>query len=151
MSTEAILRERGNSHGDFTDVAAMEQNLIMTMEAGVRWNELTAVQRCSLRMIQHKISRILSGNPDHADHWDDIQGYAKIARDRLKLPGSEPVHMSVNERREKLGLQPIETSLDAIAQLAARAKPVPSPTHSDVAQDLTRGLDGIDFDHSHGR
>lgn len=84
MSTEAILKERSSSHGDFTDVAAMEQNLILTMEAGVKWNEMTAVQRCSLRMIQHKISRILSGNPDYADHWDDIAGYAKITRDRLK-------------------------------------------------------------------
>lgn len=88
MSTEAILKERGSSHGDFTDVAAMEQNLILTMEAGVKWNEMTAVQRCALRMIQHKISRILSGNPDYADHWDDIAGYAKITRDRLRISRS---------------------------------------------------------------
>jgi hypothetical protein len=29
------------------------------------------------------MGRILAGNPSHADHWHDIQGYAKLIEDRL--------------------------------------------------------------------
>ena len=93
MSTDEILRIRKSTHGDFSDVAAMEQNLLMTMEAGVNWRNLTAVQRSALRMIQHKVSRILSGNPDHKDHWDDIQGYAKLAGDRIPIDSIGVVHV----------------------------------------------------------
>jgi hypothetical protein len=32
-------------------------------------------------MILHKLARVLSGNPDNADHWDDIGGYARLGRD----------------------------------------------------------------------
>jgi hypothetical protein len=33
----------------------------------------------ALEMIAHKIGRIIAGDPDFDDHWDDIAGYAKIA------------------------------------------------------------------------
>jgi hypothetical protein len=34
-------------------------------------------------MIQHKISRILNGNPNHIDSWADIAGYAHIVAIRI--------------------------------------------------------------------
>lgn len=35
-------------------------------------------------MIQHKIARILNGDPDYVDNWVDIAGYAKLVADRLQ-------------------------------------------------------------------
>ena len=35
-------------------------------------------------MIQHKIARILNGDPNWKDTWDDIAGYAKLIGDKLK-------------------------------------------------------------------
>ena len=35
-------------------------------------------------MIIAKLSRIIYGNPNHADHWIDIAGYAKLVSDRLE-------------------------------------------------------------------
>lgn len=35
-------------------------------------------------MIAHKIGRILNGDPNYRDSWDDIAGYAKLAADRCK-------------------------------------------------------------------
>jgi hypothetical protein len=32
----------------------------------------------------HKIGRILAGNPDHKDHWDDIAGYTTLVARELK-------------------------------------------------------------------
>ena len=34
-------------------------------------------------MIAHKIGRILAGNPDFKDHWDDIAGYAVLISQRV--------------------------------------------------------------------
>ena len=36
-----------------------------------------------LGTIADKIGRILSGDPNYADNWHDIQGYAKLVEDRL--------------------------------------------------------------------
>jgi hypothetical protein len=35
-------------------------------------------------MIAHKIGRIINGDPDYIDSWDDIAGYAKLVADRLR-------------------------------------------------------------------
>jgi hypothetical protein len=29
-------------------------------------------------MIAHKIGRIIAGDPDFRDHWDDLAGYATL-------------------------------------------------------------------------
>jgi len=81
-STEALLAERGKTHGDYAVHAYITQELKRVMaEAG---NDLlTPVQRESLDMIAHKIGRILTGNPNHQDHWDDIAGYARLASKEL--------------------------------------------------------------------
>lgn len=77
------LQMRRSQHGDFTDHARIAQELKRTMQAEPSWELLTPTQRESLEMIQHKIARILAGNPNHADHWVDIEGYSRIARERL--------------------------------------------------------------------
>lgn len=84
-TTEEILNERIKVHGDFTDHARITQSLKDQMQQGaVSWNKLTAIQKEALEMIQHKIGRILAGNPNHKDHWDDIAGYAKLVANRVK-------------------------------------------------------------------
>jgi hypothetical protein len=78
-----ILDERKSTHGDFADVAAMGQMTKATWKNGKNWSALTLTQREGLEMIAHKVARILSGNPDEPDHWDDIAGYAKCVSVRL--------------------------------------------------------------------
>ncbi len=83
MTIEQTLAERGNRYGDFTDHARICQNLKRTMCAEAGWDRLTDVQKQSLEVIADKVGRILSGDPNYADNWHDIQGYAKLAEDRL--------------------------------------------------------------------
>lgn len=89
MSTEALVAERGQTHGDFTDHAACTQDLKDTIYHHARKREargqppLTQVQKEALEMIAHKIGRIIAGNASFNDHWDDIAGYARITSDRL--------------------------------------------------------------------
>jgi hypothetical protein len=73
-----VLEERGRTHGDFADVARVEQALKETLRSGKNWNILSASHRTALEMIVHKAARILSGNPNEPDHFLDIQGYAGL-------------------------------------------------------------------------
>ncbi len=77
-----ILTERRSQHGDFTCHARITQDLKRVMAAEYTTSH-TAIQREALEMIQHKIGRILAGNPNHQDHWHDIAGYAKLVADRI--------------------------------------------------------------------
>ena len=84
---EAILSERGKRYGAFRYHASIAQGLKREMRVQVgdeKWRALTDGQREALEMIQHKIAPILNGDPDYADSWDDIAGYAKLVSDRLK-------------------------------------------------------------------
>ena len=79
----AILAERSKTHGDFTDNARVMQSLKRIVHSEAGWDKLTDVQREALHMILHKVGRIISGNPNTQDHWDDIAGYAKLASERI--------------------------------------------------------------------
>ena len=102
MSIENTLAERGNRYGDFTDHARLCQDLkaVMATFAVVQntpngvsvhlpWGDLPATHKQALEVIADKIARILSGDPNYADNWHDIQGYAKLVEDRLPQPAGE--------------------------------------------------------------
>jgi DNA-binding PucR family transcriptional regulator len=78
----AVLDARQHTHGDYTDHAAVTQDLKRVMASTSRWDLLHDHERETLEMIAHKIGRILSGNPHFNDHWLDIAGYAKLSADR---------------------------------------------------------------------
>lgn len=79
-----ILEERSERYGDFDTHANLSQNLKRTMRDHPGWLNLDDDMRESLEMIQHKIARILNGDPHYADSWIDIVGYAQLVADGLK-------------------------------------------------------------------
>ena len=90
MSTvENTLAERGARYGDFTDHAAICQGIKRLMMGAPGWMRLSDVQKQALEVIADKQARILSGDPNYADNWHDIQGYAKLVEDRLPSPSTE--------------------------------------------------------------
>jgi Domain of unknown function (DUF6378) len=78
MDVVDLTNERAKAHGDFTDVSDIAQRLKSVIRTGHSFDQLSMVQVEGLDMILHKIARIVSGNPNHKDHWDDIAGYAHI-------------------------------------------------------------------------
>lgn len=87
---KATLNERGSRYGKFTDHARCAQSLqdVMrehTAEGDVTpgWDRLNAHQKQALTVIADKIARVLNGDPNYADNWHDIQGYAKLVEDAL--------------------------------------------------------------------
>lgn len=88
-SIDATLAERGCRYGKFTGHAEITQKLKRTMacfRVGERtpFGDLASDQKEALEMIAHKIGRILNGDPNYADSWVDIAGYAKLVSDRLQ-------------------------------------------------------------------
>lgn len=75
---DAILKERGLRYGEFSGHAEITQSLKRVMKATPNWDGLTDYQKESLEMVVHKIGRILNGDPNYKDSWDDIAGYAKL-------------------------------------------------------------------------
>lgn len=81
----AILAERQGQHGNFALHANVTQHLKHTMKMGRNWEAgLVTYHREALEMIQHKVGRILEGDPNHVDHWADIAGYATLVANLLE-------------------------------------------------------------------
>jgi hypothetical protein len=82
-TTDDLLTERGKTHGDFSEHARITQDLKDIMRRAPGWARLSAIQREALEMDAHKTGRILAGDPNHQDHWDDKAGYARLVSQRL--------------------------------------------------------------------
>lgn len=80
---DATVEERGNRYGAFKDGADIMQELKSVMRSTRNWSNLTPSQREALEMIQHKVGRILNGDPNYTDSWHDIKGYAHLIEEEL--------------------------------------------------------------------
>lgn len=91
MKIQQTLTERENDYGVFADQAKISQDLKAIMQMCPKWNKLGYDQQEALQMIQHKIARILNGNPNKHDSWHDISGYATLVADTLTPSKSSPI------------------------------------------------------------
>lgn len=80
MTPDELHKERGATHGDFREQFDIAQRLKVAL--GPR--KLHPIQREALDMIMTKVSRIVTGNPDEPDHWEDIAGYAMLPAKLLR-------------------------------------------------------------------
>jgi hypothetical protein len=82
---DATLAERGTKYGKFRDTAAVIYKLknVLRNHASEQNKSFAFDQAEALDMICHKLGRIVNGDPDYADSWIDIAGYAKLVADRL--------------------------------------------------------------------
>lgn len=80
---DETLGERGSRYGKFADHAQIAQTLKQYMHNTQNWYELAYDQKEALDMIMHKVARILNGDPNYADSWHDIAGYASLVDKRL--------------------------------------------------------------------
>lgn len=85
-STEKLLAERQNTHGEYVDHARCTQAILRVCQAEKNWPVLSDIMKESIHMIAHKLGRIMSGTPDVADHWADIAGYAVLVQQRIEKP-----------------------------------------------------------------
>jgi len=79
MSTEELLEKREATHGDFM----LNSGLAQTIKRAIRnfgGHELPPHQLEALDFMASKIGRIVCGDHNEKDHWDDCAGYATLGR-----------------------------------------------------------------------
>ncbi len=104
MQIDNILEKRGKRYGAFRTHAKISQSLLDLMREYVIeikdyeecesgnyrpkvWDKLKPYQREALGMICNKLGRILNGDPNYADSWADIAGYAQLVAKELEGVG----------------------------------------------------------------
>ena len=85
-NVDTILNERGSRYGNFFDHARITYTLKEAAHkfAVEKGKAFTPDQAEAMDMIFHKLGRILNGDPNYADSWVDIAGYAQLVADRLQ-------------------------------------------------------------------
>lgn len=81
------LAERGARYGKFDEHAVIAQGLRDMMRATAGWSRCAPDAKQALETIADKIARILNGDPEYADNWHDIAGYASLVDQRLNKTG----------------------------------------------------------------
>lgn len=84
---EKTLEQRGARYGKFVDHARYSQlmkDAFVAYMGPQKYDSLQPDQKEALAMIFHKLARIANGDPNYADSWIDIAGYAKLVADRLE-------------------------------------------------------------------
>lgn len=84
-ATDAVLDDRHKRYGRYIDQARISGHFRWLIRDQLEWRRksLAADQEDALMMIVVKIARIINGDPDYADNWRDISGYATLVADRL--------------------------------------------------------------------
>lgn len=80
-----ILNKRDAVYGGFFNQACLSQLLkgIVMERMGRGSEKFSPEMREAIEMIIHKLSRIVNGNPNYADSWLDIAGYATLVYNGL--------------------------------------------------------------------
>lgn len=123
----AIIKQRGNTYGDFRDNGSIAQAIKDIMRESPGWNSAPSYLREGLDMIALKVSRILSGDPLYPDNLIDIAGYATRC---LQIVDEDygrraPAHAGMTTAPAKG--DPSPASGDPIPDFLAKRTPEPKP------------------------
>jgi len=80
MKTNELLDERDKTHGSFIVNSRVSQGLKDVVRKEEGYKQLDLIHREALDHMFGKIGRIMAGQPEFDDHWDDIAGYAQLPK-----------------------------------------------------------------------
>src|SRR5215475_10346577 len=103
---DEVLAERQKTHGDWMANARIAQAMKGVWRQEEGWKRLSVGQREALEMIAAKVGRILSGDPNHVDHWVDIAGYAALVAKQLDGDGKRSAAEPKEEPEAKAKAEP---------------------------------------------
>ena len=81
MDTRNLIDTRETRYGSMADNAGATWRLMEVFEKYQSWGRFTHVQKHLFYMTAHKMARMLCGDPNYIDNYDDIIGYWTRARD----------------------------------------------------------------------
>ena len=80
-----MLEGRAARYGSFEGHAKISQALKRAMQDSPNWSRLTDVQKEGLEMVQHKVARMLNGDPSYLDNIIDIVGYSTLVKEVMEI------------------------------------------------------------------
>jgi hypothetical protein len=85
---DKILKDREHTHGSYQDssTVAIELKRVIWYHVIEQKDFLPDDMQQSLDMICSKIARIICGDHNEIDHWNDIAGYSQLVINRLNIP-----------------------------------------------------------------
>lgn len=86
-NVDEILCVRESRYGSFSVVSQISQELKRIMRESPNWNKLSDVQKEGLEMVQHKIARALSGDPNYLDNFIDVVGFSSLVKKDMENNG----------------------------------------------------------------
>jgi len=99
MDINVSLSKKEKTHGVYKETASLSQSFKDVMRSGRNWQDMNDQQKESLECIAMKLARLLNGNKNHRDHWDDVAGYATLGGEG----GSVSLPTVRNDIEEALG------------------------------------------------
>lgn len=99
---EMIITKRQRTHGVYREQSGFSQGLKDYLKSGKNWDVLNDGQKEALEMIAVKISRVLHGDYNYRDHWDDIVGYGQLGTESC-LVNMPTVTMDLEEAMKNDG------------------------------------------------
>ena len=112
---EETLTQRKSQYGEYSEQAKLSQTLKDVFRLNEGYKRLNPAQRESIDMICNKLARIINGNPNIADSWHDIAGYAELITVDLSRRDAEVLKAMQNEIEE-------QSARDMAAKLAPASK-----------------------------
>lgn len=74
MTVESLLSDRETTHGPFESNAVAFDRLL----AALPLEGYDPRERCAVAMIYMKLARIHTGRGMQRQHWEDVEGYARL-------------------------------------------------------------------------
>lgn len=77
------LKERGKSYGDYASGAELAMHYVTVLRTNTGYSLMSESSQFALTMILFKIARIVNGQQggeDGIESWQNIAGYAELAR-----------------------------------------------------------------------
>lgn len=85
MNVNELLQTREATHGPFSSNAVAFDRLL----AACPLEGFDPRERCAVAMIYMKLARIYTGRRMSREHWEDVEGYARLV---VELIDSTPGH-----------------------------------------------------------
>lgn len=73
-----VIADRAATHGSFNLQGSFAAMIKKLARESPNYGDLEPRQGEAIDMIITKLARILYGDAQHLDHWQDIEGYAKL-------------------------------------------------------------------------
>ena len=73
--TVQLLNQREKTHGQYGTLSFLSQSFKEVARGAENWEKLNDGHKEAVDMICHKLARILNGDANYEDHWEDGSGY----------------------------------------------------------------------------